>query len=289
MVDVLTPDSPTFLIIKTLIEYQYFMFAGLFAVAYFGFIRWFTSPLVTRNPHELVVVISPNKAKIYKVVDRHKPMFLLKEGGYWYSEPVRCDNNLLHVYVDAVNQSIVDLKRNGNKLIDILTHRGLRKEVRGHTVFIPKLSSFGQNWMLVINPKTGKAVMERTKKTQPLKLNRFMRLGVYFLNEKTVEGAESGNANMALQTVTVQKIVGKIEGGIITNTNYSAAFSKDLIMTVRRMERGWVMNLLGSFDPKILVAIIGVVGAGIMAYLLMGNMGGGIESLGPPPPGVNIP
>lgn len=320
--------------LSLLVTYQWFILAGLIASAYFVLVRLFAMPLLTRNPHELVLILSPGGTKIFKVKERLLPFFSTKHASYWYSEPLKIHvkipvgkqpkvkkvkkqkgkkmtqeewdkqltdlnvqeqkqtqevaqnrevkdletGSLLHIFVDAVNQPIYDLKRNPNKVMDLTVHRQVRNEVRKHNVLIPPTWSFGKNWMIVINGD--KAFIERTNKKQPHKVSFLSRVGIYKVDEVKVGESSTSASTTTLKTVTVQTIIEEV-GGLLHNSNYSASFSRKLIRDIRNYERNWVMILLGLFDWRIIMVLL--VAVVIIAAVFLLYKPGDLSGLGPQP------
>lgn len=298
-----------FQILVTLNLYWVYILPAVLIGGVFGFLRLFTMPLLTRNPHELVIILGANKAKIYKVVSRHLPFFLTKRGAYWFSEPKALGHNLIHVYFEGINQPVYELKRNPDKESHVMSHRDNIVSIKSHTVIIPPgVSSFTRNWVLVIkSEKVGAPVkvgekMEQAENItiklvpakvvglgkQPYKIGFFKHIGVYRLTEATAEGANT-SASKELQSVTVQTIIEKV-GGTAKGMNFSSSFSFRLIRNVRRIERNWQLMLTGGFDPRIILALIIMLGMIAMAYFLFLSPDAPFSAkLPPPPPGLNVP
>jgi hypothetical protein len=289
-------------ILVTLNLYWIYILPAVLLGGIFGLMRMFTMPLLTRNPHELVIIFGSSKAKVYKVVGRYLPFFLTKKGAYWFSDAAPLGHNLLHVYFEGVNQPVYALKRNVDKESHIMSHRENITQIKGHTVLIPpSMRTFARNWVLIIKygtpadkDKPAPITVElKTAKSvglgkQPYKLGLFKRIGVYQVSQQVAEGA---NASKQLQTITVQNVIEKV-GGNVKGMNFSSSFSGRLIKNVRRVERNWQMLLTGGFDMRVILVMIVMFGIIAMAYLLFLAPNAPLSpqaQLPPPPPGVKLP
>jgi hypothetical protein len=265
------------------------LYAGVAAIAYLVVVRLLAFPLVTRNPHELVVLLGSNKAEVRAVKDKHLPFFTLKRGAYWYGEGVECEGNVIHVYTENINQPVNGLTRIPNKEIDIMryktTSQWAARQTKPHKVLLPPLSrkAFIRDYVLVLNEDKAELVPTKEsglKGKMPYKIGFFRRLGVYETIEKE---QESTNASDTLQSITVQSILQKV-GSVHQHTNYSSVAAKSIIDKVRRDDRHLVRRLTGSMDPRLVMALVmiaGIAAIGLMMYFVFKP---DVASLGPPPP-----
>jgi hypothetical protein len=267
------------------------LYAGVAAIAYLVVVRLLAFPLITRNPHELVVLLGANKATIRSVVDKHLPFFTLKKGAYWYGDGLQCEGNTLHVYTENVNQPVHTLKRMPNKEVDVMRYKNTSqwaaRQTKPHKVLLPPLTRkvFVRDYVLILKKDTAELVPAKDsglKGKQPYKIGFFRRLGVYEMaeNEKAVE---STNASDVVQSVTVQTVLQKI-GNIHQHTNFSSVAALTIINKVRRDDRHLVRRLTGSMDPRLIMAIVMIAGIAAIGLMMWFVFKPDVSSLPPPPP-----
>ena len=126
--------------------YGYYILVAILPISYYIWLKIFSFPLITRKPHELLLIITPEKLKIKKIKSRLYPFFSFCKGLYWFSDPFEDvdSNNQFHVYIEGVNQSLGDmskdgtLKRRANKLDELTTNTEKINEISGHGVLLPR-------------------------------------------------------------------------------------------------------------------------------------------------------
>lgn len=269
-------------------EYWYALFPAMASAIPLILVRMFAFPLLTRNPAELIIIFGPTKARVIKVTSKVLPFFTFKNNLYWFAEPIEVGHNLLHIYVEGVNQPITNLERNPDKEANMLSLREFTKQTTSHNIIIPpSMKSFIRSWVLIV--KGGKVELKTAseagvKGKQLYRLGVFKRIGLYMMKEVEVEAENSSSsAKELLQTVTVQMIQQKI-GNIVKGTNFSSRYAFKILKRARYVEINWINMLTGAFDMRMLL----IIGAVIIVFILIFFVfkPGDISSLGPPPAGL---
>lgn len=273
--------------------YGYYVTPTFALGLYYAIVRIFANPLVTRNPHELVIIAAPNRVYIAKVVSRYLPFFTHKKGAYWFSNPVTDGFNKFHVYIDGINQPITNLERSESKVNDLITNREYIKQVKSHNPFLIRKMSFGKNFALVIDPSAPagqNAQLIRTKEPQPFRLRLLVRFGIYIKVKQEIEsedGSSNGNSNSRLVQLTTQTILQQVNT-VQENSNFSASYASKILKTLSGLEKNWLNYLSGAFDWKIILVLAIAAVAVVMVFVFSGSMGGGgdpLAALGPKPTG----
>jgi len=283
-------------------QYYYVLYPAILGGGGFALLRMFTMPLITRTPHELIIILRPNSYKVIKRVSNNLPYFMFKKGLYWFADPLPLGNNLVHVYFEGVNQPITHLARIDTKEADMLAQREYFNETKSHTVLLPvSMKVFTTNWALILNQIEEGHGDEKTisyklqlltnkeagiKGRQQYRGGFFKRLGLYVSTQVAAEG-EVGNASSEdLQSITVQTVVKRL-GGVVRGTNFSSTYGAKILKGVKKLERDWYMLLTGALDMRIIIVLMVMVLAIVAVFLLFKP--GDISSLPPPPPGVTLP
>jgi len=210
-----------------------------FAVAYM--IRIWSFPLITRNPHELVIMVNAGKVKIHKVKDNSRPLFTTKKGLYFFAEslPVTIQHKLtikthkpllfkktqmpeleqtneqqlvklsfaenrILLYSQDINQPLTDLTMMKTKIQNILTHYVPTKAVGSHAVQIPASLKwvFWRNWQLEVRSDST-IVLQPVRERQPLRVNFFIRMGIVFPS-KQQQAIKEASTSAAASEKTMQ-------------------------------------------------------------------------------------
>lgn len=191
--------------------------------------------------------------------------------------------NKLHIYVQAVNQPIDQLERMDSKLLDLRTHFEKEKQVKNQSVRFPRSSlAFERNWVLMI--KDDSYELYPTRERQPVKINFFVRIGIYFATADAQKQAAAGENESAgdLKSLMVKTVAQKLGGDLDKNANFSAAFARKLLREIRWMEREFVNRLIGATNMLPILIMMGAAIAVVAVFFLYpGASGPGPRPLGP--------
>lgn len=253
---------------------------------YYIILTYFQMPLITNKIHELVVLVSPEKIKVQKVVNRVMPFFKTKQGVFWFDEPCRDVNSLnqMHVYINEINQPITKMKRRDNKVNDLMTNQFKAKQVVGHKLIILRnlKKHFHRHWSLVLDSSTNMYQLTETKTRQPFKINFWHTIGIYIQEseqvqtEKEIEGGVAGGQNLKVTAMTTQTILQELKY-IQEHSYYSSSYAFNLLKKLVAIEQNYIGWLTGAIDPKIVIAllvIMGMAGLGIFFTLNFDPMAG---------------
>lgn len=259
-------------------QYWYVLFPAIFGAIPLVLVRTFAMPLLTRVPHELVIIFSPRRATVLKVVSRYLPYFVHKQRLYWFDEPHQVGNNILHIYFEGVNQPITHLERIPHKESNILSLREYYNQTKSHHIILPpSLKSFGREWALIINDTTKKVELKTAREAgvkgkQFYKIGLLKRIGVFRVKQIEAQGSNSSaSAKAELVTVTVQSIQQKL-GDVVKDNNFSSRLAYKIIKKTRKIETDWIMMLTGAMDMKIVIVLLMIVLLGVAGYFIMDSL-----------------
>ena len=255
--------------------YWYVIVFTFVPALYYILLNFFQFPLLTNKIHELVIIMTPEKIKIKKITARYMPFFNFKNGIYWFDIP--CSDidslNQIHTYIAEVNQPITKMERRKNKVNDLITNQSKIKQLSGHKLLLLRnfKKHLHRHYTLTIDAEQNIYKLTPTDIAQPLKINFYHSIGVYI--QKSVEQPkeqviESSGGNLILQAITTQTILQQVQY-VQEHSYYSSNFAFNLLRKIIRIERNYMMYVLGSIDPKIIAVIIAMVGMIAGGYLLM--------------------
>jgi hypothetical protein len=266
--------------------YGYYILVAIVPVSYYIWLKIFSFPLITRKPHELLLILTPEKLKIKKIKSRLYPFFTFKRGLYWFSTPFEDveSNNQFHVYIEGVNQSLGDMEEDGNlrrrlnKIDELTSDTEKINEVTNHGVLLPRniKGHLHRHYQIILDPISHKLQIFPTEKAQSLNYSFWHTIG--FSIQSTIEETapseiemESGGQSkqkLLLTNLTTQVIMSKIK--FIQEYKYYSSFSAyTLLRKVRRANTNFVRWVLGSMNPMILLLLIFVLGGIAMVYFGM--------------------
>lgn len=257
---------------------------ALVPITYYVWLKIFSFPLITRKPHEILLILTPEKLKIKKIKSRLYPFFAFKKGLYWFSDPFEDveSNNQFHVYIEGINQSLGDmsedgtLKRRANKIDELTTNTEKINEVTGHSILLPKniKAHMHRHYQIVLDPMSHKLQITPTKTPQSLRYSFWHTIGFAIQSVEQVEQEtelESGGQNqqkLILTDLTTQVIINKIK--FIQEYKYYSSFSAyTLLRKIRRANLNFVRWVMGSINPMIIVLLIMVFGGIALVYFGM--------------------
>ena len=264
--------------------YGYYILVAIVPVSYYIWLKIFSFPLITRKPHELLLIITPEKLKIKKIKSRLYPFFTFCKGLYWFSDPFEDveSNNQFHVYIEGVNQSLGDmskdgtLKRRSNKIDELTTNTEKINEIKGHGVLLPRniKGHLHRHYKIILDPIAHKLQIFPTDKTQSLNYSFWHTIGFAIQTEEPTEHQEtevemeSGGQikqKLLLTDLTTQIIINKIK--FIQEYKYYSSFSAyTLLRKIRRANTNFVRWVLGSMNPMILLLLIFIFGGIALVY-----------------------
>lgn len=264
--------------------YGIYLLVALVPVSYYVWLKIFSFPLITRKPHELLLILTPEKLKIKKIKSRLYPFFAFKKGLYWFSDPFEDveSNNQFHVYIEGINQSLGDmskdgtLKRRQNKLDELTTNTEKINEITSHSVVIPRniKGHLHRHYQIILDPMTHKLQIFPTEKSQSLRYSFWHTVGFALQSdeqteqETEIESGESNKQKLILTNLTTQVIINKIK--FIQEYKYYSSFSAyTLLRRIRRANYNFVRWVMGSMNPMIFVLLITVFGAIALVYFGM--------------------
>lgn len=277
--------------IFVMLDMYWMYFTALFVPAsYYIFLKIFTFPLITRKSHEFVIMASPESAKIKKITSRIEPFFSFKKGLYWFSESSEDQGSLnrYSVYLEGINQNILETARNKNKVHDILHVASLPRQVSSHKILLPTRvrEHFSRHWKFTLNAESLKVRIEPTTERQPLRVSFYHTFGIYLEVPEQVEkpievdGAIS-SAGLVQVQITTQLIMRQLKM-YAENRNFSSSYMYHTWKLALAAPQSIVGRLMGAIDPRmlgILVVLIAVLGA-VGAFMYFSNP---TVALGPMP------
>lgn len=264
--------------------YGIYLMVALVPITYYIWIKIFTLPLITRKPHEILLILTPEKVKIKKIKSRLYPFFAFKKGLYWFSDPFEDveSNNQFHVYIEGINQSLGDmsedgtLKRRANKIDELTTDTEKINEITGHSVLLPKniKAHMHRHYQIVLDPMSHKLQITPVKTPQSLRYSFWHTVGFAIQSTEETEietEIESGGSNqqkLILTDLTTQVIINKIK--FIQEYKYYSSFSAyTLLRRIRRANMNFVRWVMGSMNPMIILILILVCGGIALVYFGM--------------------
>lgn len=244
---------------------------------YYIWLRIFSFPLITRKPQELLLMLTPEKVTIKKVKSRELPFFKLRKGLYWFSEPFQDidSNNKFHVFIEGLNQALTETERRENKVDELITYTEKINSLSNHKILFPKniKAHMHRHYMITLEPHTKLLKLTPVDERQNHRYSFVHSIGFQIqeqnLNEDQTQDieSESSSGNLVFTQLTTQSILKKIK--FIQEYNYFSSFSAyQLSKKIKRMNRNFVMWLLGSFDVRILILLIAVFGS--IAMIIFG-------------------
>lgn len=232
-------------------------------------------PLITNKVHEMVLILTPDKVRIRKVTDRYMPFFSHQKGIYWFDKP--CSDvdtlNQIHTYISEINQPITKMDRRDNKVNDLVTNQSRLKQLSRHRILLLRnfKKHLHRHYTLVVDAENDAYKLTPTDQRQPLKVNFYHTLGVYVQStikqpqEQEIESA-SGQ-KLILQAITTQNILQQAQY-VQEHSYYSSNYAFNLQKKILRIEKNYLRYLQGSMDPKVIAAILILVGAVAAGYLM---------------------
>lgn len=267
----------------------WYLVVGVFIPAgYYIFLRIFTFPLITRKAHELVLFVTPESIRIQKITSRLTPFFVSKKNIYWFDEPCQDVDTLnkFHIYIEGINQNITFRGKHENKVHDLTKEMSIPKQVGSHKILLPiKLKQHMQrHFMIVIDSEGNIAKMASSKDRQPLRASFYHTLGIYIQKQIETEGKEieSGGSNYRLLQLNTQTVLQQIKH-VSAYRYYSSFWAYQLSRRIMRTEKYWMSYLKGSIDPKVMMALVILIGAGAAIFLVFYMLGNPQAMLGPMP------
>lgn len=278
----MTEEIPIFFQVLIWLNLYWYVFLLTFIPAmYYIFNRLIAFPLAPNKPHEFMIIAKPEKVKIQKVANRIFPFFTFKKGLYWFSSPCGDVENFqkYHVYIEGINQSVVDMERRESKLDDILQTDAKGKQIIGHQIRVPiKIKDhLHRHYALTLDKNKKLAILTKTSKRQPFKISLYHTLGIYIQEDEEVEQElehESSTNGQTLIQLTNQTVVQQIN--FVQNYSYfSSSTSFNIWKKRRKLEMLFVSWLKGSADPRLMAALI--IGGSILAVMALLIFGGVFE------------
>lgn len=259
--------------------YGIYLLIAFGPATYYIWLKIFSFPLITRKNHELVLIITPEKIDIKKIRSRIMPFFSFKKGLYWFSEPFDDidSRNKFHVFIEGINQSLNDIERRDNKLDELLTYTDRIKALSSHSIVLPKdiKKHMNRHFIITLEPNSNQLKIMPTPERQNHRFSFYHTIGFQIQTPVQVEeeipeieNASSEQPKVVFTQLTTQMILQKIK--YIQEYNYFSSFSAfTLSKKIRSINSNFYMWLLGAIDVKILVVLIGVIGAIALVYLGM--------------------
>ena len=253
--------------------YWYYI-VPLFALGFYHIIlTYFQFPLITNKIHELVILISPEKIKVKKITNRVMPFFTTKNGIYWFDKPCHDVDSLnqIHTYINEINQPITKMKRRENKVNDLMTNQFVAKQVTGHKLLILRhlKKHFHRHYTLVIDTTNDMYQLKEVPERQALKVNFWHTIGIYLQQSVPVEqeqDIETSSGVLSVKALTTQTILQEVKY-IQEHSYYSSSYAYHLLKKLVKMERYYITWLTGAIDPKVIIALLGIMGACAAAFL----------------------
>lgn len=295
--------------------YQWYLLAAILPTVYILIVKLFGFPLLQRWSNEVVIMLYPNKVKFSKITSQFEPYFQTKKGVYWTDkalQPIELKKkfiikkkgkvdemertviippNTIHIFTHAINQEVYSMERRDAKVSEIVNGEHLIKRIPSHGIWIMNYFPyhFHRHWLLTIDTTGTYYLLEPVKQKQQFAVNFFHTLGVVYQQavEKPtneIQLLEEGEGGKVLQiAVTNQYIVSKLKF-VQEYPNFSAARFYKIAKRLHRLEKEFYYWVSGSFNPVLLVVLIGAVGAiGLVIYMMHGS--GPPTGLGPMPGG----
>jgi hypothetical protein len=238
-------------------------------------------------------MLKPEGVTVKKIKARLTPFFYFKKGCYWFDEPVEDVGSLnkFHLYIEGFNQPITKTERNKEKIHDILKEIVIPPQIKTHRIWIPKniKAHIHKHYIIIISPDGKLLEIQPTDKRQPLSLGIWHTLGVYQQKEIRVpnEDSEIGTSSksqLQLVQLTTQVVVEQVKFASQVR-NFSSHYTYLLSKKIQRIEKYWISWVSGSIDPKVMIALITMIGLGAAIFLIMYVFGNPKAMLGPMPTG----
>jgi len=202
-----------------------------------------------------------------------------------YVKPV----NQLHVYTHAVNQSIYRMERRETKVDEILNNDPKPRKMSNHNIWImqsPKLH-FHRHWQLIIDHTGTLYTLIPVKDRQQFSIGFWHSLGVILQKEVEVEeqtevSVGGGKGKQLIQTTITTHIVLQQMKEVQDYQNFSATRAYMLLKRRSKIEERFMSWIMGNFDMRVLVILLGAVAAiGLILYFMTGT--NTQDAMGPPP------
>lgn len=255
------------------INMYWYFFTALFGPAtYYIFLKIFTNPLITRKAHDFVLIASPESVKIKKITSRVAPFFKFKRGLYWFSDSSEDENNLnkYSIYLEGINQPITEVTRNNNKVHDVPHVYRLPKQISAHKIILPVRikEHLNRHCKLIVNAETGKVRLEFVKERQPLRVSFYHTMGIMIeAPQKVEQEMEIGSGGMVQLQLTTQLMMQQLKASSETS-NFSSTYAYETWKYAVGADQAIVGNLSGSMDPKIVVALLALMGVGAAVFFM---------------------
>lgn len=252
---------------------------------YYIWLRIFSFPLITRKSHELILMISPEKIIIKKIVSRELPFFKFRKGLYWFSEPFEDteSSNKFHIFVQGINQELSDIERRDNKLDEIISYTENIKSLSSHKILLPKniKGHMHRHYMITLEPNGNFFKLTPTKQRQSHRYSFMHTVGIQIQNTIETEDQEfedkeneiqvnqsSSNQQVIFTQLTTSTILQKIKY-IQSYHNFSSFYAYKLSRKIKRINSNFFLWLMGSIDPRLIIVLISVFGAIALVYFGM--------------------
>lgn len=255
--------------------YGIYILVAFFPATYYIWLKIFSFPLITRKSHELLLIVTPEKIYIKKIMARMMPFFKFKKGLYWFSEPFDDieSNNQFHVFIEGINQSLSSINRRDNKIDELTTYTDTIKQITNHVILFPKniKGHMHRHWQITLEPDMHKLKLTPVKERQPLKYSFYHTIGVQLQSIVSVEEeieSGSGESKVMLTNLTTQTIISKIKY-IQEYVYFSSSAAYTLHRKIKRANTNFFRWVIGGIDPKLLLVLIMVFGSIALVYFVM--------------------
>jgi len=197
--------------------------------------------------------------------------------------------NQVHVYTHAVNQAIYRMERRESKVDEILNNDPKPKKMSGHSIWImqkPRLH-FHRHYQLIIDHTGTMYTLVPVKEKQQFSIGFWHSLGIIIQKEVEVEeqtevNVGGGKGKQLLQTTITTHVVLQQMKEVQDYQNFSATRAFQLLRRRAKIEERFMQWITGSFNPMILVVLLGAVAAVAMIFFFTSGSTP-TETMGPPP------
>lgn len=190
--------------------------------------------------------------------------------------------NQLLIFSHAINQPIHQMERRKSKVDEILNNNPNPKKMAGHGVWLmqnPKLH-FHRHYQIVIDKTGTQYVMVPVKDRQQFSIGFWHSIGIIKQTEVEVEtdqelgGSNGGGKKRLMQTALTTHIILEQIKEVQDYQNFSASRAFMLLKRRARIESSFASWITGSVDPKLLMALIVLLGGAAAIFLVL-HMGAG--------------
>lgn len=259
--------------------YGIYILIGFVPSVYYIWLKIFSFPLITRKSHELLLMLNPENLKIKKIKSRELPFFKWKKGIYWFSEPFENDEpeqskNLFHIYINGINQSLAETERRENKADELITYTDKLKALSNHAILFPKnlKAHMTRHWIITLEPISKRYKLTPVKERQNHRYSFYHTIGFQIQeiqkSESEIETENSSSPNVVFTQLTTQTILKKLKY-IQEYSNFSSFFAYSLSRKIKRINSSFVLWILGSIDPRLLIILIVALGSIALVYFGM--------------------